>query len=547
VYQVKSKVYTVKVLAINSDIGHATFEMESTNTWNQELYALNQDAITKDKLGTKLGNGINEKGNLVNGSAEVQIGTTGEYYAPFDQGKTVLKLPAVTFTEDSDSNMTIRLSITDKFGNRVSKVDQEAIVMDEVGTNYKYTVSGASFKLSSYGVYTVTYTAKDFAGNITVKSFGIKVNDKTAPTIIIDEEDRFGKEIEVGEKFEVPSARLIKNGEEVSGTWRWEIYDQSSTADCDKSFNSFVPTSEGTFFIRYLAEDIYGNEAVLEDAMFIVTAKDTKKPTITVDPTVNTKEVLAWAPKTGESFMRVEIPVATAQDKITGESLKVSYSVVGPNGSAPEVLDYKADDTTAPTYKKYVKYFNATSQGTYKVTYSTSDSAGNESTHVVEIAIGDCTAPTITLKEDANIPTEMALNTQYTLDLNSLITQEKLVLKDDETTQENLLKKLTIKLMYEDNTTVTNLISSSEGGYKWDLSKAGKYTLQFTVKDDVGNTSKTITRTFEVPTEDADEKKVNPVLGTVLIVLSVVVLSGVVVYFIASNKKKGKKSTKKTK
>lgn len=524
---VVSDVTTVTLVKASSDQDAPVFGMKGSKTWNQELFAINQE-----KLASEDGTSIDSEGYLLNGADNIKIPNTQINMAPFDQ-EQIVKLPAVKFSEQYDANLTVSVSIVDQFGNEVSKTSQEMIEVIETAPGYDYIIDKVEFKLSTYGVYTVTYMAQDIAGNITVKSFGIRVNDKTAPTITIDDEDKFGKEIEVGEYFKVPAARLVKNGETVGGKITWEIYKVSDGARYSEQPNGFTPLTEGTFFIRYQAIDEFGQTASLEDSMFTVTAKDTVAPTIKVDKTYRMPSSMKWNPEEGDDFMVVDIPVAFATDKLTKKDIEVVYTVTGPNGSKPSVTDYEEEG------KDYIKSFKATSQGVYTIKYSAIDDAGNEKTHTVTIEIGDCQKPELTwVNKDNDLPKEVALNSSYLLDLNSMIK-----LSDNETTEAKLLEKMTIAMTGPDGSTVNTEVKNGDE-YEWKFTKSGSYTLKFTVKDEVGNKFEE-SYVITVPSEEVEENKVSPVLGTVLVVLSVVVLSGVVIYFVASSKKKttkGKKS-----
>lgn len=529
-----TKYHTVKILKAGDDIIAPELRIANGGDWNVELFSANNvtdSSIIADATGAK----IDAAGYLRTSADElipVKAGSTVNK-APFDQGSDILNIPSAIFHDNKDANLSISIEIKDRKGNAVSKVSQESIVRETVGTGYDYTVSGASFKLSSYGVYTVTFTAKDYAGNMVIRSYGIRVNDKTAPTITILDEDKFNNNIEVGEYFEVPTATLKKEGVDIDGTTRWEIYNKSAGAECTLYNNGFIPTSEGTFFIRYYGQDDFGNETLLEDSMFTITAKDTIAPTIELDNTKRFPANIEWAPETGNDYMEIDIPVAFATDKNRGQA-EVVYTVTGPNNVKPTVTDNATYD--------YLKTFKATAEGKYTVVYSAIDEAGNESKIEKVICVGDCVDPTITwVNKDNNLPKEIKLNETYELKINDF-----LKLSDNKSTEAKLRENVTVTLTSPDGTTVTNSIGNNSG-YKWEFTKTGNYTLKITVKDEVGN-SKTETYTINVPADDTDSKKVSPVLGTVLVVLSVVVLGGVVVYFVASNKKKpGKKSTTKKK
>lgn len=529
---VESKKVTVTILKASDDAKAPEFKVVGSD-FNTKLFEKNRDVLA-DSSATKIDNA----GYLTNGTGRIKIGETDVDKAAFDQGSTnQVVLPTVQFTENKDTNLNISVRITDRKGNLVSKSVQEKVERSVVGGEQVYTVSNVAFKLSQYGVYTVTYTAKDFAGNITVKSFGIRVNDKTAPTITVVDEDKFNKTIEVGEFFEVPSVILTKDGKEIDtngSSWSWEIVGTSAGADCMKSSNGFTPTTEGTFFIKYTANDGLGNVSSLTDKMYSVTAKDTKAPKIELDLNTRFPATKEWAPAENEDFMNIDIPVAFATDENRGQ-VNVVYTVTGPNGTKPEVKDYEDRDD--------VKYFKATAQGTYTVKYSATDEAGNESTMTKTVSVGDCDAPTLTWEnQEKDLVTEAKLNQVYKLDFNDLINNNKIKLTDNKTTsQATLLEKMTVTLTGPDGTTVKNIVTPGNG-YEWTLNKTGQYKLKINVKDEVGN-NETYTYTITVPNEEADSNKVSPVLGTVLVVLSVVVLAGVVVYFVASSKKKSSKKT----
>lgn len=538
--KVTTDVYEVQVIHSNGDIVAPDFMMGASTDvtaqmWNASLIAENT-IVDEDKgrhdITIENAVSIDDKGYALDINGDVILNSQGTKLAAFDQGNDIIYLPEVKFSENYDNNLKITVTITDKFGNVVSKIDQETISRSKEAP-YVYTVSGASFKLSSYGVYTVTYSAQDIGGNATVKSFGIRVNDKTTPTITIDDEDKFGKEVEVGDYFRVPTAKLVKNGETVKGTITWDIYKVSDGAQYTKQTNGFIPLTEGTFFISYSAIDEYGNVATLEDSMFTVTAKDSVAPTIELDLTYHLPTSMDWAPAENEDYMNIDIPVAFATDKLTKKDLEVVYTVTGPNGVKPTVSEY--DDET----KDYIRYFKATSEGTYTIKYYAIDEAGNETTITKTLAIGDCEKPTLTWdNQDTDLPTEVKLNEEFTLDLS------KITFSDNETTEADLIDNVTITLTDPSGSTVTN--KGTDGvNYKWEFTKTGSYTLKFVVKDNVGN-SNTYTYSITVPSEEAESDTISPVLGTVLVVLSVVVLAGVVIYFVASSKKKSAKTTKKS-
>ena len=509
----------------------------AASSWNTELYGVNSDIAVQKKANasdTKV-YAINDYGFMTVDGTVYKVENVDQ--AAFNQGTQVIDLPSVMFKDAKDDNLAITVTIKDSFGNTVSKVSAETITKEYKSNHYEYTVSGLSFKLSNFGIYTVTYHAKDVGGNITVQTFGIRVNDKTAPTIVIEDEDRFEDEIEVGKKFEVPTAKLIKNGEDFEAKYiTWDIYNVSKGAKYTiVGETGFVPLSEGTFSIVYYAEDIAGNKATLENSLFTVTAKDTIGPEIELTNTFIS--ALAWEPDEDETYQTITIPAAFANDgKFDGidygygKPVTVVYSVTGPNSTNPTVTKVDGDMS--------VRQFKATTQGTYTIKYTATDDAGNTTTETRTLALGDCEKPTLEwADEKTDLPTTATVNQEFTLNLS------KITLSDNATEDEYLKENLAITLKDPSGNVVTNKGKDGVNAI-WDIASTGKYTLQFVVKDEVGNAS-TYSYQIDVPAEEAEEEKISPVVGTVLVVVAVVVLAGVVVYFVVSSKKKGTSAGKK--
>lgn len=525
----KEKVITIR----NSSNDNASAEVKigavaaDASTWNAALLIANQEILIdvegKDVLG------IDAAGYALDGAVgtgAIITSTGGAKLSPFNQGKSVLTLPEVTFT-DADENLGITVTIQDKYGNIVTKEEYEDIEKEKSGDVWNYTVTNTAFKLSASGIYTVTYRAKDTAGNITVKSFGIRVNDKTAPTIVIDDEDKYGVNIQVGEMFEVPLGRLIKDGKEEEGEVTWTVT-YSDGAECEIYSTGFVPLTEGTFYITYTGIDTLDNTQILKDnSLFYVNAEDTTDPVFNEDSSYILPPTVDWEPDQSTKDMKIDIPRIEATDPIKNEALSVVYSVTAPDGSKVTVKDYEG---TAAVGKEDVRYFEADAQGVYTITYTATDAAGNSKTKTMEISVGDCEAPTISWKDGYAVAEEVKLGDTWTLDLS------KLVVADNVSEADFLNDNVTIKLVKPDGTTQVSNIGNDKS-YKWKFEETGDYTLTITVKDEAGM-SNPYKFKISVPKDTVESDKVDSVVGTVLVVVSVVILAGVVIYFVVSSRKK---------
>ena len=94
-------------------------------------------------------------------------------------------------------------------------------------------------------------------------------------------------------------------------------------------------------------------------------------------------------------------------------------------------------------------------------------------------------------------------------------------------------------------TKVTNLGDEADNEYKWTFNQTGDYTLQIVIRDEAGNTNSSYSYKINVPADKTEEETISPVVGTILIVLSVLLCAGVVTYFVVSNLRKGKMKSKK--
>lgn len=502
--------------------------------WNTQLLDLNKDITIKTSgedtvTVTKITNTGFAQGKY-NSDSDVQNITYGSTdLAAFDQGKDIIKLPKVSFT-DKDENLKIRVTIKDRNGNTVTKTDYGNISKSEESDSWTYEISDVAFKLSSSGMYTVTYRAEDIAGNISVKTYGIRVNDKTAPTIVIENEDRFGGDVELGEFFEVPVGTLIKDGKTLTDRdVTWQVYG----GDVDRRSDGFYALEAGTYYVKYSGDDGIGNTQNLkDDSLFYINVKDTTAPVFNNEEG-SLPSAKAWDRDEDENKveeMRIDIPTLYATDPIRNQSIDVKVTVTGPDGTVKVQLDSEADKN----------YFVAKKEGKYIIKYEATDDSKNTTTKTMELALGDCVAPKVEWLNNYSVPTKVELDRDLVLNLSNM------KLTDDQTSPDKLKDNLTIKLIKPDGTTTVKNNGNEGLNYEWTLTETGSYTLNITVKDEAGNTE-TYRYTIEVPAKEADTKTISPVVGTVLIVVSVVILAGVVIYFVISSRKKAPVKPSRTK
>ena len=300
-----------------------------------------------------------------------------------------------------------------------------------------------------------------------------------------------------------------------------------------------TPLTTSDFTITTLTSDLY-----------YVTVKDSKAPVLTVDYNYD---------KTADKGSVIYIDPIKAEDKsayfASGIDAEASYVQISFSGKTETGNDasfsenkwtikdwhnaagYQADGD----YKGSIKYtIDENKNGTYKVSYFVVDNAGNgkdTAAKTFEIAVGDVANPTITLGKDF-LKDTYKVGEELTIDLS------KITLGDNVTSKDKLMEKLSIKLT---NTTtneeVENLQAEDSGFYSFKVSEVGTYKVEISVKDEAGwKTTKTVE--FEVETSTTNPNVVSTVVGIVLVVVAVLILGGVVTYFVVSKIKLDKELKK---
>ena len=174
--------------------------------------------------------------------------------------------------------------------------------------------------------------------------------------------------------------------------------------------------------------------------------------------------------------------------------------------------------------------------GTYTITYTVVGINGKSTTKTYSIIVGDNQAPEITFPDKF-------VESSYEIGQTLRIDTADIVVTDGDSGIED--GSLSVTLV---NTSTSETIEMTKEGsvYTYQFNKEdsiGNYTLTVTVEDKVGNTAKE-TFNFEVTAKNRNTTPVYQIVGIILIVISVLVLVGVVVYFIVSKVKLDKELKK---
>ena len=361
-------------------------------------------------------------------------------------------------------------------------VDEGATATDSVDTAVEVVTTGA-VNAAIAGEYTLTYTATDQAGNASSATRTVVVSDTTVPVVSL-----------------IGPATLVHE----QGT----IYsDPGATAidSVDGSINIVVTGSvgaaAGSYVLTYSATDSAGNGA---SASRTVIVSDSTSPTITLigEATVNHEQGTTYIDSGATAVDTVDGVIAVTSSGSVGAgagTYTITYSASDAVGnSAVAVRTVIVGDTIAPvitlsgdaemTHEQGTTYTDAGASaadtvdtsvdvvttgsvdsdtaGTYTVTYTATDAAGNIATAVTrKVTVGDTTVPVITLTGDASVNHEQA--TAYT----------------------------------DEGATVTDTVDTSvevvtAGAV--DIATAGTYTLTYSATDSAGNEATTVTRAVTV-------------------------------------------------
>jgi len=478
-----------------------------------------------------------------------------EKVALFDQDE-VIKIPTVKFT-DEDSAVNFKIKITYTINNETVELNSletgYSVEYDEA--NDTYTLSGASFRANYAKTYTVTISATDSNGNVSVVSYAVRVNDTKPPVIIVPNKSKFSTDVEVGTKFTIPAPQIDEEGEvKDAKTWSWKIVDPNGAEySYGSNTRTYIPTVLGTYVITYTAQDLAENSNTSSEYRLNVVAKDA--PIITVHGIIDEVDPEPWDYTTNKDQKARTLPKASAQDVNFDGAIIVDAPTVK-NSKGEEITVVDNGDTWS---------FVPNAQGEYTITYSAQGLFLN-STKQYTMVIGDGEAPTLDWENKSE-----DLITTATVGDSWMFDFKKIDFDDNEDDMQNIIDNIlkdgvskdsisklndymTIRMRNADNATVDYTIV--DNCLKYNFDKSGTYTFTITLKDTAGNsTGSTYAYKIAVSEEEKEEttKKSNDsVVGTVLIVLSVIILAGVVAYFVITtkqvdNKGKNKKAKKEDK
>lgn len=428
-----------------------------------------------------------------------------------------ITLPTMTFTDDKVDYLSVVIKVYDKDGNSVAVSGKK---LEKVTNGLK--VSGAKFKASKSGEYRVSYVVTDIAGNTFLYTFKTnEVRATVAPTIIKPIFDESVQTLELGETLTLPIPS-VKNGDGE------EINDPDYTVEVVSAegeyepiiLSKFKPLTTGKFVIQYTVRD---GSLETKSALYTIDVVNTLAPTISNE----FKEFEKLEKGASYDIPRVNVSTNGVNDVDWSKSkIEVLY-----NGSVYKTLEL---DKTYESVEAENEAYNYTFRrdGTYTIKYTVVDTVGNTATKSFSVKVGDTEKPTLELDSSIDFSDR---KTGSTL----VIDPAKITVKDNVDTDINIFDDL--KIVVKNTTTgeeISNKFSNTTRveGYEYEISEVGTYQVTFTLTDEAGNVT-TLVKEFAVTAEGADKEFPTEVVGIILLVLAILILGGVVAYFIITRKK----------
>ncbi len=462
------------------------------------------------------------------------------YSYTYVQGEKIT-IPTIKFKDGEDGvdslNTEIKVKCTTADEKVINYTAQNAMAI-KVGGYLVY--SNANFVAATAGNYQVAIKVTDAAGNAVVKFFNYTVTDASYTGALRFENMGISEnnELELGNTFKLQVAKIT--GENANLYDYYVVCTESPKDPKVLNKSEFKPSAIGTYKLKYVMYEIANPENTVdgESFEFNINVKDTTGPVINVvweTERVNDDTTRQSIQAAYDKGTKILIPKFSASD-LSGIDTEKSTIVIS-SKSTTRTIKYSemnkkyADGKTGSTQDTMFYTFNNDAE--YTITYTAYDKEGNTSSKAYTIKIGDLVAPTLTVSDKIANSTYKSGET-ITIDLED--SRDYIKVYDLKT---DLTKKDVKVQLYLNGTEIKKTDASTDTKYSFKLTDAGEYELKFTATDDAG-LSTTVTKTFTIQDKSTSNMTSTEIIGTVLIVVSVAVLAGVVVYFIVSKKKMDK-------
>ena len=480
----------------------------------------------------------------------------------YDEDRQIITVPTVTFqntaTSGDDTNISLVLYVLDSDGR----------VMDTYNarTGTTATISQFEYTPVKEGDYTFLYVATDQNNNVSTFSLTCPVDFTLGYSVTIDPISS----AEYGDIIDLPSyIHITNNGSTINIADANIILEPNVIKDQDAldtiiagKTNTLIIQIQGAYEevsglagrIRCLEGDItikawavngdgYCDFVNNASASVTFNSTDSTAPTFRIENESSGSTVIGryeFDSTNSANNQPIEVPWFDATSIVENGS-GVDYSTMKieltyPNASTP-FKTFTIDDLDTDEGLT----FTPDREGKITVVYSIADYQGNTNTRTFTIEVGDVIAPEIIVADDA-ITVASGVGEDFSIDLSKITFAE-------DADNNNLSKindlEVTITLNGEEFTDWD--YNDDNTRIEFTASASGTYVISFNVTDDAGNVANTVTKTFTISADSPNNMNTTTIWGTVLIVVSLVILALVIFFFVKPSKSKTKSTQKTTK
>jgi len=447
-------------------------------------------------------------------------------------------------------------------------INSKGKVVDIYNGNSSASDHSATLKEFSYepieeGDYTFVYVATDQNGNSTTFSTTCRVDFRLGYSVSISgiETQEYGNVLDLtnvisitknGETINISNSNVSIVTSEITedsseftslanNSMLIQVTGQGSFKLDNKGINSRIVCLSGDIYVKAWVKDNLGVCDFNNNASSLISfeSKDTIAPVFTVEGEKNGSSLLG-------SYKYGDTTTANTHDVPWFEEGVVE------NGVGIDEDTFKVElkwSTATDPFKTFTiedaragnLSFEATQQGRIQVTYSVADLKGNTNSREFWIYIGDVLAPEIVLDNDAiTAPSKIGEDCSISFD--------KITIKNDESLNKGTYLKINVTHNGSTVDYTYDTENSSKTGLHFTTGEAGTYVITFNVTDDAGNEATTVTKTITVKADSSTTVNSSTVWGTIMIIVSLVVVGIVIYFFVKPSKNKTKADTsKKTK
>jgi|GEM_PF-2885715 len=449
-------------------------------------------------------------------------------------------VPVVEFA-DAEGNLNTSILVVDNSGTQLA-----------VGkTNGQYV-----FTAVSAGTYSVTISATDRGGNSVLATMTFDVADISKLNLIASTALENGASMTLGGAYEIAMPSLKNKGDETEyetvalkdyagSTGKavvavdFDSFAQPGDYYFDETTWEFTPKAVGTYKFAFLAKGANGIDALQSKDFYEITvSKSTDKPVIYLNEDIEVPTYSAL--KESDEYVLIKLPSFNVESANGISDKSISLKVTGPEGDNVTVLKFDASDTEIAqadlfTPVAYYGFKPTYGVGLYTVTYTATDKEGLVATETRNIKVGDTIAPTAEGYTNPESKT-WTVGDELSIKLSDITISDYNDVDEGATTVKGNVAinnttgiRLSITLKGPNGEVSTK--STEDSIYVYSLEASGDYTLTYVAKDAAGNETEKVYN-FTVKAVENNTTSAEKAWGIALVVLSVALLAGVIIYFV---------------